>query len=210
MAKTGVVYVAWPQAEAGDLNQEAEDFKKGISVRPTPKPPKLPTVTEWKLVYSDQPGQLVGLPADSQIFVLGHSDKGKEWITNRSTELKYDIVCDRLIACGLSEHYAGKLKFYNCFNALDASAAKGENSFASQAAQYLRKKEFKNTRIFGYAGILCEPVPGRQKMYVAYGSKKAEYGAKAVRVEYDRQGFPMRTQPIVAAGEEYSSWDEED
>lgn len=214
MAQIRIVYVPWPKLEAGELHKDAKEFKKGMSDRPSKK------VNEWKLAYSDQPGQLVGLPADSQIYVLGHSDTGKDWITNKIEKLKYNLVCDRLIACGLSEHYAGRLKFYNCLNALDAEGAKGKNSFASKAAQCLRKKEFKNVRIFGYAGILCQPVAGLQKMYVPYRGTQAKFGARAVRVEYDETGLPMMVQPIVAKPvvtseetsspfEEYSAWEED-
>lgn len=202
MAEIRIVYVPWSKAEAGELNKDSEEFKDAMSERTVPKG------REWRVAFSDESGKLTGLASDSQIYVLGHSDVGKEWITNRINNLEYDKVCERLKDSGLSEHYAGKLKFYNCMSALDAKGAKGENCFASMAAQYLRKKEYKNARIFGYAGYLCQPIAYRRKMYVAYGATKAEFGASAVRVEYDEQGLPKMTQPVSTGGEEFSPWDD--
>lgn len=205
MSKVRVIYVPWPKAEAGELDNDATNFKNAMADPAKPRSPG-----EWRIVFSDQPAELTGLSPHSQIYVLGHSNLGKESITNRIEELEYKTVCERLQKSGLSENYGGRLKFYNCFNALDAKGAKGENCFASLAAQYLRKKEFMNVRIFGYAGILCDPVPGRQKMYVAYGKMKAEYGCRAVRVEYDSKGLPITVLPVSARDEEYSSRDDEE
>jgi len=201
MAEARVVYVPWPKAEAGELVGDADGFKEAMSQRKAPKG------KEWEVAFSDESGKLTGRLPDCQIYVLGHSNLGKEWITNNINNLEYGEVCERLKASGLSEHYAGMLKFYNCMSALDAKGAKGENCFASNAAKYLRKKEYKNARIFGYAGYLCQPQPFRAKMYVPYGSNQVKFGALAVRVEYDEQGLPKVTMPVSSGGEEYTRWE---
>jgi hypothetical protein len=214
MANPRIIYVSWPKAQAREMNAEAEQFKEGMSLKAKK------TRGEWKIAYFGEGSALSGLPANSQIYVLGHSNAGKESISNGHDNLGYIEVSDRLIFSGLSRHYGGRLKFYNCRNALDATMARGENSFAAKAASYLRGNEFRNVRIFGYAALLTTPVAGLPKGYIPAGSNRMELGVRAVRVEYDAQGSPIMVQPVtsvikdktpaLSAKEEYSSFYSDD
>ena len=87
MANPRIIYVSWPRTQAREMLSESEQFKEGMSLKAKKN------LGEWKIAYFGEGRALSGLPANSQIYVLGHSNSGKEWISNGQDNLGYIEAC---------------------------------------------------------------------------------------------------------------------
>jgi hypothetical protein len=97
---------------------------------------------------------LAGLSHRSKIYVHGHGAPGDHTIDPDNTgnqSLKYDTVCNMLIAKGLRKGWMGELVFACCDG---ARTIVGSQGFAYKGAWYLRKRGYLLIRYKGYLGAV--------------------------------------------------------
>jgi hypothetical protein len=110
----------------------------------------------WQIVMNGDPGApLSSLPFGSTIYVRGHGAPGDHSLdadNHGNGSIKYDQVCDRMIADGLKRSFAGTIKFSCCNSGVPGF---GAQSFAAKASQYFRfSKGYMLISFVGYMGAV--------------------------------------------------------
>lgn len=109
----------------------------------------------WSTVHFGDGREVIkSLSVGSTIRIMGHGAPGDHTIdadVHGGGSLKYDEVCDRLIATGLTRSFAGTI---DCNSCSSATATLGRQSFAAKVSQYLRGKGYLLISVVGYFGAL--------------------------------------------------------
>lgn len=104
-----IIWIPWQEAEAGEFIERSEQWQD-VS-------PKSFTI----ICYA--PGTVNETLRDlrkGSIYMRGHGMPGNPCVTTRSKSLHITDSIDRLIGMGLGKHFAGKIKFYSCYSAVDS------------------------------------------------------------------------------------------
>lgn len=210
MPNMRILYVPWPESEAGSVAHLGRGFLTNIHKAPNK------VTKNWHLFFYDpkQQDYLSGLDKSDQIYVLGHGGQGKMSIFTEEKKpllrATYELVCERLKENGLRNDFSGKIKFYNCSGAAGADGKTGPESFAASAARLLRGSGFGKCKIFGYSAPVSNPDEHGKKHHGRIhpdGSMFWVEKATAVRVEFGVNGEALLpVVPVVPVVEERDEW----
>jgi hypothetical protein len=106
-----IIWIPWPEAEAGEFIERSEQWqeaKRGVK--------DYTIITYAPGTTSDV---LSTLTAGS-LYMRGHGMPGSPSVTTAGKSLHIHSSIDRLIEMGLRNTFAGTIKFYSCYSAVDS------------------------------------------------------------------------------------------
>ena len=140
-----VAFVPWTQATAPEFSTYVNQWNTANTH----------DGHQWTVVhYGDDRSTIKALGFGSAIRIIGHGGAGDHELDadlHGNGTIKYDTVCDRLIATGLTRTYAGTIDCHSCSSAVPIP---GKQAFAAKIANYLRSKGYLLISVVGYFGAL--------------------------------------------------------
>jgi hypothetical protein len=106
-----IIWIPWPAEDAAEFLERSaqwQEAKKGIK-----------TFTIITYAAGTTNDVLADLGTGS-IYMRGHGMPGSPSVTTRGKSLHITSSIDRLIAMGLKSTFAGTIKFYSCYSAVDS------------------------------------------------------------------------------------------
>src|SRR5690348_11878228 len=103
-----IIWIPWPEAEAEEFLERSTQWNdvsgKGFQI------------ITWS------PGtslDLLETLMDGKIYMRGHGTPGSPFVTTKGKSLNIRESIDRIIGMGLQPAFAGTIKFYSCYSAVD-------------------------------------------------------------------------------------------
>ncbi len=106
-----IIWIPWPAADAAEFLERStqwQDAKQGV---------KTFTIITYAAGTTND---ILANLATGSIYMRGHGMPGSPSVTTRGQSLHIRASIDRLIEMGLKTTFAGTIKFYSCYSAVDS------------------------------------------------------------------------------------------
>jgi hypothetical protein len=125
------------------------------------------------------------------LYIFGHCDPGESELESwdHKTKISADDLVSALVAKGLPQDFAGKVKIFGCMSGKDYSwglAVLTWKSFTQQFADLMWTRGYRQCRFFGYTEsvrALYETIDGEEHKGTQPGWFAPAKRAKSARVE---------------------------
>lgn len=143
-----IIYIPWSGALANEFLGKSQQWVNSSGNQKHQR--------NWQIVLNGDPGSpLSNLSFGTKIYVRGHGAPGDHTIDadeHGNGRIKYDQLCDQMIADGLKRTFTGTIKFSCCNSGVPKF---GSQAFAAKASQYFRfSKGYLLISFVGYMGSI--------------------------------------------------------